>query len=78
MIKATSEKWKAITGKHLKEGYGLSETSPVLCINPMSISEFTETCGLPVPSTEIKLIDDSGNEVAPARPARFAPAGRRS
>ena len=51
-----------MTGKH-KEGYGLSETSPMLCINPMSISEFTETCGLPVPSTEIKLIDDEGNEV---------------
>jgi long-chain acyl-CoA synthetase len=63
VIKATSEKWKEMTGKHLKEGYGLSETSPVLCINPMAVTEFTETCGLPVPSTEIKLIDDAGNEV---------------
>ena len=63
VIKATSEKWKELTGKHLKEGYGLSETSPILCINPMSVTEFTETCGLPVPSTEIKLIDDAGNEV---------------
>ena len=63
VIKATSDQWKALTGKHLKEGYGLSETSPVLCINPMSVTEFTETCGLPVPSTEIKLLDDEGNEV---------------
>ena len=63
VIKATSERWKELTGKHLKEGYGLSETSPILCINPMSISEFTQTCGLPVPSTEIKLTDDEGNEV---------------
>jgi len=63
VIKATSEKWKALTGKHIKEGYGLSETSPLLCVNPMSVAEFTETCGLPVPSTDIKLIDDDGSEV---------------
>ncbi len=63
VIKATSEKWKELTGKHIKEGYGLSETSPILCINPMSVTEFTETCGLPVPSTDIKLIDDDGAEV---------------
>lgn len=64
VIRDTSEKWKALTGKHIKEGYGLSETSPILCINPMSVAEFTETCGLPVPSTDIKLIDDEGREVA--------------
>ena len=63
VIKATSEKWKELTGKHIKEGYGLSETSPILCVNPMSVTEFTATCGLPVPSTDIKLIDDDGNEV---------------
>ena len=64
MIEATSEKWKALTGHHIKEGYGLSETSPILCLNPMSVTEFTGTCGLPLPSTEIKLLDDDGNEVA--------------
>lgn len=63
VIRDTSEKWKALTGKHIKEGYGLSETSPILCLNPMSVAEFTETCGLPVPSTDIKLIDDDGNDV---------------
>jgi long-chain acyl-CoA synthetase len=63
VIKATSERWKELTGTHIKEGYGLSETSPILCINPMSVTEFTETCGLPVPSTDIKLIDDNGSEV---------------
>ena len=64
VIRATSEKWKAITGKHLKEGYGLSETSPVLTLNPMSVTDFTGTCGLPLPSTEVKLLDEAGNEVA--------------
>ena len=78
MIKATSDKWKALTGKHLKEGYGLSETSPVLCINPMSVTDFTETCGLPVPSTEIKLLDDDRQRGSSrARLAKSAPAGRR-
>lgn len=64
VIQATSEKWKALTGHHIKEGYGLSETSPVLCINPMSVTEFTGTCGLPVPSTEIRLLDADDNDVA--------------
>jgi long-chain acyl-CoA synthetase len=63
VIKATSQRWMELTGNHIKEGYGLSETSPILCVNPMSVNEFTETCGLPVPSTEIKLIDDDGGEV---------------
>lgn len=64
VIEATSNKWKELTGHHIKEGYGLSETSPILCINPMSVTKFTGTCGLPVPSTEIRLLDDDGNEVA--------------
>ncbi|MGE0278990.1 MAG: AMP-binding protein [Rhizobiaceae bacterium] len=64
VIQATSEKWKALTGYHIKEGYGLSETSPVLCINPMSVTEFTGTCGLPVPSTEIRLLDANDNDAA--------------
>lgn len=62
VLPATSEKWKSLTGHHIKEGYGLSETSPVLCINPMSVTEFTGSCGLPVPSTEIKLLKDDGRE----------------
>jgi long-chain acyl-CoA synthetase len=64
VIKATSEKWKALTGHHIKEGYGLSETSPVLCLNPIAGSAFSGACGLPLPSTEIRLLDDAGNSVA--------------
>ncbi|MGB0799458.1 MAG: AMP-binding protein, partial [Planktomarina sp.] len=62
VIEATSESWKAITGKHIKEGYGLSETSPLLCINPASVDHFTGTCGLPVPSSDVKLLDGDDNE----------------
>jgi long-chain acyl-CoA synthetase len=63
VLEATSEAWKAITGHHIKEGYGLSETSPILCINPMSVTHFTGACGLPVSSTDIKLLDDNDQEV---------------
>ncbi|MEM8776728.1 MAG: AMP-binding protein, partial [Pseudomonadota bacterium] len=63
VLEATSEAWKAITGHHIKEGYGLSETSPILCINPMSVTHFTGACGLPVSSTDIKLLDENDQEV---------------
>jgi long-chain acyl-CoA synthetase len=75
VIKATSQKWKELTGQHIKEGYGLSETSPLLCVNPMSVAEFTETCGLPVPSTDIKLIDDDGSEVPEGLPGEICAKG---
>jgi len=62
--KAVSDKWKAVTGKHIKEGYGLSETSPVLTVNPFGMEEFKSSIGIPLPSTDISLRDDDGNEVA--------------
>ncbi|WP_218511215.1 AMP-binding protein [Variovorax sp. dw_308] len=60
---AVSARWQEITGKLILEGYGLSETSPVLSLNPPFIEAFSGTTGLPWPSTDIKLIDDAGNEV---------------
>lgn len=63
ILKATSDKWRALTGKHIKEGFGMSETSPIIAINPLHIEEFTETVGIPLPSTDISLRDDAGNEV---------------
>ncbi len=62
--KAVSDKWKAVTGKHIKEGYGLSETSPILTVNPFGMEEFKSSIGIPLPSTDISLRDDDGNEVA--------------
>lgn len=61
---AVSDKWKSITGRHIKEGYGLSETSPVLTMNPMGMSDFKSSIGVPIPSTDISLRDDDGNVVA--------------
>jgi len=64
VIGATSDKWKDITGQFIREGYGLSETSPVLSFNPSSVKDFTGTTGLPLPGTDIKLLGDDGVEVA--------------
>jgi len=61
--KAVSDKWKAVTGKHIKEGYGLSETSPILTINPFAMTDFMSAIGVPAPSTDISLRDDDGNVV---------------
>lgn len=60
----TSAKWKALTGQNILEGYGLSETSPVLTLNPATIAEFSGTVGLPLPSTDVKLLNDKDEEVA--------------
>jgi len=60
---AVSERWKAVTGKHIKEAYGLSETSPALTINPLDNEDFLSSIGVPIPSTDISLRDEAGNEV---------------
>jgi long-chain acyl-CoA synthetase len=62
--KAVNDKWKQITGTSIIEGYGLSETSPVATCNRSDVEEFTGTIGLPVPSTEIAILDDDGKPVA--------------
>jgi long-chain acyl-CoA synthetase len=64
VLPTTSQKWKALTGKHILEGYGLSETSPILTLNPMTATSFSGTVGLPFPSTDIKLLDVDDMEVA--------------
>ena len=61
--KAVSEKWKQVTGRHIKEGYGLSETSPILTLNPFAMKDFQSSIGVPAPSTDISLRDEAGKEV---------------
>lgn len=60
----TAEKWQQVTGSALIEGYGLSETSPVLSCNPLDGTHKRGTIGLPTPSTEMAIFDESGNQVA--------------
>lgn len=59
--KATAEKWMAVTGTPLAEGYGLTETSPVASCNPIDGTERNGTIGIPLPNTEFMVIDDEGN-----------------
>lgn len=61
--KAVSDRWKEVTGQHIKEGYGLSETSPVLTMNPFGMDDFKSSIGVPLPSTDISLRDENGDEV---------------
>jgi len=61
--RATAERWLEVTGCPVIEGYGLSETSPVATSNRLDIDSFTGTIGLPIPSTEIAIRDDSGKDV---------------
>ncbi len=58
-----AKKWEEVTGCPLAEGYGLSETSPVLCCNPLDGTHKLGTIGLPVPSTEVAIFDDAGNQL---------------
>ncbi|HIF89217.1 MAG TPA: long-chain-fatty-acid--CoA ligase [Candidatus Thioglobus sp.] len=69
--RVVSDKWLELTGQHIKEGYGLSETSPILTLNPLGVRHFTDTVGLPMPSTEITLRDPAGNEVADGEPGEL-------
>lgn len=65
VMPATAKCWKELTGKTILEGYGLSETSPVVCTNPPNPREFSASIGLPLPGTLVSLRDDDGAVVAP-------------
>ncbi len=58
-----AERWRKVTGKTISEGYGLTEASPVVAANLPDQDEFSGTIGLPVPSTEVSIRSDDGNEV---------------
>ena len=60
---AVARSWKERTGKPIIEGYGLSETSPIATINPLTLVEFSGTIGMPVPSTELKIVDADGKDL---------------
>ena len=75
VLPITSERWKALTGHDILEGYGLSETSPVLALNPMTMKGFSGTVGLPFPSTDIKLLDSDDKEAAFGEPGEICAKG---
>ncbi len=63
LVKATAERWKQVTGCAVVEGFGLTETSPVVTTNPYGAGARLGTVGIPVPGTALKVIDDNGVEL---------------
>ena len=61
--RAVAERWKKVTGVPLIEAYGLTETSPAACINPMNMTDYNGSIGLPVPSTECCVKDENGKQL---------------
>jgi long-chain acyl-CoA synthetase len=72
---AVAEKWLALTGCPVVEAYGLTETSPAATCNPLAASEWSGTIGLPLPNTEIAILDDAGRPVPPGQPGEIAIRG---
>jgi long-chain acyl-CoA synthetase len=74
--KPVAEKWEKITGTKLIEGYGLTETSPVVCVNPIGGSKSKlGSIGLPVPGTQVKIVNDEGKEVGINEPGELLVKG---
>jgi long-chain acyl-CoA synthetase len=61
--RAVAERWKQVTGITLVEAYGLTETSPAACMNPMDLADYNGSIGLPIPSTDACVKDDEGREL---------------
>ncbi len=72
---AVAERWQAMTGTPILEGYGLTEAAPVICVNPVGITGFTGNVGLPVPSTDVQLRDEEGHEVPPGERGELCARG---
>ena len=75
---SVARRWKELTGKPIVEGYGLSETSPLVSVNRLDIEEFTGTIGYPVSSTFVRIIDAQGADVPLGEAGRIVrprPAG---
>lgn len=75
-VQATvAQKWKAITGQAIVEGYGLSETSPVVCVNPLDLPEWSGTIGYPLPSTDVAVRGLDGRDVGMGHPGELCVRG---
>ncbi|MBU3593939.1 AMP-binding protein [Polynucleobacter sp. 71A-WALBACH] len=75
VLKKTADLWHQFTGVPIAQGYGLSETSPVVCVNTPFVKEFTGSIGMPVPSTDVLILDDEGAEVPFGTPGEICIKG---
>jgi long-chain acyl-CoA synthetase len=75
VLEYTAREWQRVTGTVIVEGYGLSETSPVVCTNPPGLDAHTGSIGLPLPNTDISLRDDQDREVLPGEAGEICVRG---
>lgn len=75
VLRATADRWKAVTGKGIAEGYGLTEASPVVTSQPIDKLDWNGTIGVPVPSTRVSLRDDDNREVPLGLPGELCVKG---
>ena len=73
--RAVANDWKRVTGRTLVEAYGLTETSPGVCINPIDLPEYNGKIGLPIPSTEVSIQDENGRMLAPGQAGEICVRG---
>ena len=71
---SVAEQWEKVTGKPVLEGYGLTESSPVITFNPLGKTR-NNSIGIPVPSTDLRCLDEDGNDVEPGQPGELAARG---
>lgn len=72
---AVAARWQKMTGTRIAEGYGLTESSPVVCFNPIEGVQKPDSIGIPVPGTEVRLVDDAGNPVKAGEPGELIVRG---
>lgn len=73
--KAVAQEWQKVTKCPLSQAYGLTETSPAVCMNPLSLSEFNGTIGLPISSTYVKILDEDENQLPLGEPGELCVKG---
>lgn len=76
--KAVADKWRKVTGTGLIEAYGLTETSPAACINPLNITDYNGTIGVPIPSTDIQIRNAEGGRFLPEQQESCISAAHKS
>lgn len=75
VLQSVADRWQELTGKNIIMGYGLTEASPVVTINPLTINYFSPSIGLPVPSTDVAIWDDDGNALGLNEPGELVVQG---
>jgi len=76
VLQDTASRWQQVTGKAIIEAYGLTEASPAVCINPVTNTDYNGSIGLPIPSTEILLLDEHDKPMGINQPGELCVKGR--